>query len=78
VLRAKYGRGICGVDNISVKATYSHTWCGVAENINVLRRGSGIAVGNGHSTSFWTQKWVGPEALIDLATCRSLLLTCLL
>jgi len=68
VLRAKYCRGRCGFDTISARTADSPTWRGIAENVDILCKGSGIAIGNGRTTSFWLNKWAGPEALVDLAT----------
>jgi len=68
VLRANYCRNHSGFANISARSTDSPIWRGIAENVHTLYKGSGIAIGNGRSTSFWSHKWVGPKTLRELAT----------
>jgi len=65
-LRSKYCKVRCRLEDISMKTTDSHTWRGIAENINILCKGLGVVVGDGRTTHFWTRQWTGPKALIDL------------
>jgi len=51
-----------------MKTTDSHMWHVIAENIGVLRKGLGVAVGDGHGPLFRTHKWTRLEALIGLST----------
>jgi len=67
VLRTKYNKGRANLEAFSVKSTDSHTWRGIVEQLDVLRKGLGIAVGDGRTTQFWIHKWAGGTALVDLA-----------
>jgi len=68
VLRAKYCKGRCNLVDFSVKPTDSYTWHGIVEHMDILRKGLGVAVGDGRNTQFWTHKWAGATALVDLSS----------
>lgn len=57
VLRSKYCEGRCDVDMFKARGDASNAWKGILENINVLKRGMGMVVGNGWSTKFWLHPW---------------------
>jgi len=67
VLRTKYCKGRASLEAFSVKPTDSLIWRGIVEQVEVLRKGLGIAVGDGRNTQFWTHKWAGDSVLADLA-----------
>lgn len=41
---------------------------GIVDNIDVLRQGVSMDVGNGKATSFWMQRWVNKQTLLEVAT----------
>lgn len=57
VLRRKYGEGKCTLDMFKHKLGAFKAWRGIVDNIDVLRQGVSMAIGNGRATSFWFDKW---------------------
>lgn len=66
VLRQKYCEGRCDVDMFKARSDASNAWKGITENLDVLKKGVGVAVGNGIKTAFWNHPWVTTTPLIDL------------
>lgn len=66
VLRSKYCEGRCSIDMFKPRRDASNAWKGIIENMDILRKGLGVAVGNGSDTSFWRHAWVTSKPLIDL------------
>lgn len=52
VLRHKYCDGRCDLDMFKHKQGSSNAWRGMVDNIDILRQGVGIALGNGGKTFF--------------------------
>ena len=67
VLRAKYCDNRCDVDMFQMKQNASNAWRGIMSNIDVVRKGINVAVGNGAKTFFWHHKWATTRPLIELA-----------
>lgn len=59
VIRSKYCEGRCDLDIFKHKPGASNAWRGMVDNIDTLRQGVGMEVGNGRKTFFWHHKWVG-------------------
>lgn len=68
VMRSKYCDGRCDIDMFKAKGDSSNAWKGIIENIDVLKRGVGLAVGNGWSTKFWLHPWATKHPLISKVT----------
>lgn len=71
MLRSKYCEGRCDIDMFKPKGDASNSWRGIIENIDVLKRGVGMAVGNGGGTKFWLHPWATKHPLIDLVTAEA-------
>ncbi|KAL2935657.1 hypothetical protein RDABS01_018775 [Bienertia sinuspersici] len=68
VIRQKYGEGKCSVDISQHKQNASNVWRGMVENVNILKKGVSMAVGNGKQTLFWQHSWAGTQPLIEVVT----------
>ncbi|CAA7014436.1 unnamed protein product [Microthlaspi erraticum] len=52
-----------------LKGTWSSTWRSIAAGVwDVIRPGHGWVLGNGRNISFWTDKWLMGQSLLDSAT----------
>lgn len=51
-LGTKYCEGSCDVEMFRCKGECSIAWRGIMDNIDVLKKGISMAVGNGNNTSF--------------------------
>lgn len=49
----------------------SNAWRGIVDNVDVLRQGVILVVGNGRGTSFWFDRWAAKHPLIEVATITS-------
>ena len=66
VLRAKYCDNRCDMDMFKNKANASNAWRGIIQNVDVVRKGINMAVGNGAKTFFWHHRWATDKPLIEL------------
>lgn len=68
VLRSKYCEGRCDIDMFMPRNDASNAWRGILDNIDVLRRGMGMVVGNGNDTIFWRHPWATNVPLLEHVT----------
>lgn len=68
VLRSKYCEGKCSLDMFKHKVGASNAWRGIVDNIDILRQGVSMAIGNEKGTSFWFDKWAANHTLMEVAT----------
>lgn len=66
VLRAKYCNNRCDVDMFQMKQSASNVWRGIMNNIDVVKKGINMAVGNGAKTFFWHHRWATTRPLMEL------------
>ena len=66
MLRAKYCDNRCDIDMFREKANSSNAWWGIVQNIDIVRKGINMAVGNGARTFFWHHRWATEKPLIEL------------
>lgn len=50
------------------RANASNAWRGILVNIDIVRKGINLAVGNGAKTFFWHHRWATSEPLMSLAS----------
>lgn len=65
VLRHKCCEGCCDLDIFKNKNGESNAWRGIVENVDILRQGVGMVVGNGNHTLFRHHKWTGKHTLLE-------------
>ena len=68
ILRAKYCENRCDIDMFKEKANASNAWRGIIQNVDIVRKGVNMAVGNGAKTFFWHHRWATDKPLIELTT----------
>ena len=67
VLRAKYCDNRCDMDMFQARNNAFNAWRGIMSNIDVVRKGINMVVGNGAKTFFWHHKWATNRPLIEMA-----------
>lgn len=64
VVRDKYCEGRCELDMFKHKPGASSAWGGIVDNVDILRQGVSMVVGNGKRTLFWHHKWADNQPLL--------------
>lgn len=67
VLRSKYCSDKCDIDMFKDKVDASNAWKGILKNVDTLKKGISMAVGDGRKTLFWQRRCATDEPLITLA-----------
>lgn len=70
VLRHKYCDGRCDLDIFKHKQGSSNAWRGIVDNVDILRKGVSMEVGNRQCTFFWNHNWTDKRSLLKLATTK--------
>ena len=69
ILQDKYCRGR-DLEGLSRRVnSASNAWRGVLDMIDLLNRGTGVAIGDGRHTNFWTHKWLDGKILLEHTRC---------
>lgn len=54
------------MDMFQARTNASNAWRGIMSNIDIVRKGINMAVGNGEKTFFWHHKWATNRPLIEM------------
>lgn len=68
ILRNKYCEGRCDINMFQARSGMSNAWRGIVENIDIMKKGVSMTVGNGHDTLFWKHPWATNVPLIQRVT----------
>lgn len=68
VIRHKYYKGRCDIDMFHPTTNMSNVWKGITNNVQWLKKGSSVAIGNGKITIFWDHCWATKIPLRHQAT----------